>query len=73
MPLASAACSAVVTNLLPMTTDCLAPPSVLMYEIAARPGGRREPEIMAAMVSSIWCLVRSTTSLGMVFLVACEM
>ena len=35
------------------TTDCLVPPNVLMYEIAARPGGRREPETIAAIVSSV--------------------
>ena len=57
----------------PITVDCLVPPRVLMYEMAARPGGKREPETIAAMVSSVWCLVRSNTGLGSGFLPACAM
>src|SRR6266571_4874121 len=64
MPLASAAFAAAVTTLLPITQASLAPPSVLAKEIAFLPGGSREPDTIAAMVSSTWCLVFSSTAGG---------
>jgi hypothetical protein len=33
-------------------------------EIAFLPGGRREPDSIAASVSSTWCLVFSSTAAG---------
>jgi len=61
MPLASAAFIAVVTTRLPMTLASLTPPSVFTYESAFIPGLSREPEIIAAMVSRMWCFVFSLT------------
>ena len=52
MPLASAALIAVVTMRLPMTQASFVPPSVLTKEMPFFPGNRREPETIAAMVSS---------------------
>jgi len=51
MPFASAAFSAVVTKREPITSASSVPPRVLMKEIAASPGGRREPDTIAASVS----------------------
>ena len=39
-----------------------------MYEIACSPGSRREPDTIAAIVSSTWCLVFSATAGGSGFL-----
>ena len=64
MPLASAAPTALVTMRLPTTPDSRAPPSVRAKEIAFRPGSRRDPETIAAIVSSTWCLVFSSTGAG---------
>jgi hypothetical protein len=64
MPLASAAFTAVVTTPLPMTLASLTPPRVFANEIALNPGLSREPEIIAAMVSRMWCFVFSLTGGG---------
>src|SRR5713226_362347 len=64
MPFASAAFAAAVTMRLPATPASFAPPRVLANEIAFFPGASREPDTIAAMVSSRWCLVFSATSGG---------
>src|SRR5712692_2538087 len=64
MPFASAAFAAAVTIRLPTTQASLAPPRVLVNAIAFFPGGSREPESIAARVSSRWCLVFSETAGG---------
>ena len=64
MPLASAAFSALVMILLPAMQASLVPPRVRAKEMAFLPGGSREPETIAAMVSSTWCLVFSATAGG---------
>ncbi len=52
MPFASAAWAAAVTMRLPATQASLGPPCVFANEIAFFPGGSREPESIAARVSS---------------------
>src|SRR5216117_1611690 len=64
MPFASAALAAVVTMRLPVTQASLAPPSERTKEIAFFPGASREPDSIAAIVSSRWCLVFSATGGG---------
>ena len=64
MPLANAALAADVRTRLPKTVASLLPPSVLVYEMACWPGNNREPDTMAAMVSSRCCLVFSATAAG---------
>ena len=61
---ANAAFAAAVTMRLPATQASLTPPSVPTNSIAFLPGASREPESMAAMVSSTWCLVFSATGGG---------
>ena len=73
MPLASAALTAVVTMRVPMTHASFVPPSVFTNEIAFRPGSSREPDTIAAIVSSTWCLVFSTTAGGSAFFPAWAM
>ena len=51
-PFASAALSAVVTIFVPATEASLVPPSVFTCVIAHLPGRRREPDTIAASVSS---------------------
>ncbi len=64
MPFASAAFAAAVTMRLPTTPASFAPPRVLANEIAFFPGASREPDTIAAIVSSRWCLVFSATGGG---------
>jgi hypothetical protein len=64
---------AVVTKREPITCASAVPPCVLMYEIAFSPGSSFEPETIAAIVSSTWCLVFSATGFGSGFLPAREM
>ena len=73
MPFASAALAAVVTMRLPVTQASLAPPSERTKEIASFPGSRQEPDSIAAIVSSRWCLVFSTTGEGSGLCSACAM
>ena len=64
MPFANAAFAALVVMRLPTTQASLTPPSVRTNEIAIFPGASREPDSMAAIVSSTWCLVFSATGAG---------
>src|SRR5260221_5715610 len=64
MPLASAAFAAEVTTRLPSTHASFTPPSDRANEIAFFPGRSRDPESIAATVSSRWCLVFSATASG---------
>ena len=52
MPFASAALAAAVTIGLPITLASRTPPSVFTYAMAFFPGARRDPETIAAIVSS---------------------
>ena len=52
IPFACAALMALVTMREPITVASAVPPCVLMYEIACSPGSNRDPETMAAIVSS---------------------
>ena len=52
MPFASAALAAAVTVRLPTTEASFVPPSVVANETAFFPGGSREPDSIAASVSS---------------------
>ena len=49
----------------PITVACGLPPRLSTYFAAIRPALSREPETIAAMVSSVCSLVFSTTSAGM--------
>jgi hypothetical protein len=73
MPFACAALTALVTIREPITVASGVPPWVLMNEIAFSPGSRRDPDTMAAIVSSTWCLVFSFTGFGSGFLPALAM
>ena len=65
MPLASAAFTAVVTMLLPITQRFLDAAERLRRKRSLFcPAARREPETIAAIVSRMWCLVFSTTACG---------
>jgi len=61
---ASAALTAVVRNLLPMTEACTSPPSPRAYFSPIMPGVMREPDTIAPNVSRIRCLHSSSTAGG---------
>ena len=64
MPLASAASIGPHTTVEAATVAIFSPPYVLANWIANLPGGSCAPEIAAASVSRIMCLVFSTTASG---------
>src|SRR5215468_10223127 len=65
MPFASAALTLDVKMPVPITVACGLPPRLSTYRAAISPALRREPETIAAMVSSVCSLVLATTSGGM--------
>src|SRR5262245_5652519 len=64
MPLASAALTAEANTRLPITHASLTPPCERAKPIASLPGRSRDPDTIAARVSSRWCLVFSATAGG---------